>query len=101
MSVRSTKKSLVKSSGNLIQPLVQDVVPLSTATVNELSKKQLIVLLNLFQGLLNHTYSPDARFLVIKAAVKKSKHLMPESEAQAIAEQLMSVRESSPMDTLF
>lgn len=101
MSVRSTKKSLKKLAGNTPQHLVRVAAPLSTATDNELSKKQLIVLLHLFQGLLNFTYSPDARYLTVKAAVKKVKHLMSEEEATAIAEQLMSIRESSFMDSLF
>jgi len=100
MSAESTTKSLASLDGNSIQLLAQDVAPLSTVIEN-LSKKQLIVLLHLFQSLLNFTYSPDARHLSIKAAVKRVKHLMPEEEAKAIAEQLMRIRQFQMADILF
>jgi hypothetical protein len=100
MSAESTTKSLANLDGNSIQLSAQAVAHPSTVIEN-LSKKQLIVLLHLFQQLLNFTYSPDARYLSIKAAVNRVKHLMPEEEAKAIAEQLMCIRQSQMADILF
>lgn len=101
MAAKSTKKSLVKKDGSGIQPLVQDVALHSTPIGQEYSQKQLIVLLQLFQQLLNFTHSPDARYLAMRAAVKSVGNLMSEEEAKAIAEQFMGVRKPSMLDTLF
>lgn len=101
MSVESMSKSLVVQAGNLPQHSARVVAPHSTATVDELSKKQLLVLMALFQALLNNTCSPDVRELSIRATCGALKSVMDEEEVKKIARKLMSVRHRNIMDSMF
>src|SRR5579871_3293443 len=96
MSVESTNKLPKLQGGNSLQRSEQAVVPLSTPTDCELSKKQLIVLIALFRELLNNTMSPDVRYLAAAAAIDRvSPHFMDAKEAKEIIIKLMSVRQGS------
>ena len=102
-NAESTSKLPKVMVGNSLQRSEQAVVPHSTPTANELSKKQLIVLMALFQNLLNNTYSPDVRELSLFATVKMVSRtgIMDEEEAETIARRLMSVRHGNIMDSMF
>lgn len=101
MNAESMNKSLVRQVGNSLQPLARAVAPPSTPTVNELSKKQLIVLMALFQALLDNTMSPDVRELSIGATCGALRGIMDEKEVEQIARRLMSVRHGNIMDSMF
>jgi hypothetical protein len=101
MNAESTKKSLVVQGGNSLQPSARAVAVRSTPTVDELSKKQLIVLMALFQELLNNTLSPDVRYLAAASAIDRVSSIMDPKEAKEIVIQLMSVRHGQVMDSMF
>jgi hypothetical protein len=101
MSVESMKKSSTVQGGNLAPLLGQDVVPPLTPTDCTLSKKQLLVLVKLFEGLLHNTCSPDARQLSVSWACSALKDVMSREEAEEIANKFMAIRQKSPMDILF
>ena len=101
MSVESTNKSLKTQAGCSLQPLEQAVAPHSTATDAELSKKRVIVLMALFQALLENTYSPDVRELSLGAAISELKNVMDPKEVEAIGRQLLGARRAQFMDSMF
>jgi hypothetical protein len=68
---------------------------------SELSKKQLIVLMALFQALLENTYSPDVRELSLGAAIKKVSGVIDPTEAEVIGRQLLNCRRKQFMDSMF
>jgi len=101
MSAESTSKSLKTQAGNSLQHSAQDVAPHSTATDAESSKKRLIVLMALFQALLDNTYSPDVRELSLGAAISKLSKVMDPKEVEAIGRQLLGARRKQFMDSMF
>lgn len=101
MNAESMNKSLAVQGGNLRQHLGQDVAPLSTPTDCELSKKQLLVLIRLFEGLLHNTCSPDVRQLSVIWAAQSLKGIIHKDEVLEIAKKLMAIRRKNPMDILF
>ena len=101
MSVESTNKSLKTQAGCSLQHLEQDVVPHSTPTDGESSKKRLIVLMALFQALLDNTYSPDVRALSLGAAISKLSKVMDPKEVEAIGRKLLGSRREQFMDSMF
>ena len=102
-NAESMNKSLVTptTGGNSLQPLARVVAPHSIPTVDELSKKQLIVLMALFQALLDNTMSPDVRELSIGATCGALRGIMDEEEVEQIARKLMSFRQRNIMDSMF
>lgn len=101
MNAESTNKSLKTQAGCSLQPSVLDVVLRSTQTDAELSKKRLIVLMALFQSLLDNTYSPDVRELSLGGAISKLKGVMDPEEIEAIGRQLLGSRRKQYMDLMF
>ena len=103
MSVENTNTLLVqvKQDGSLVQLSGQDVVPPSTLTDCGFSKKQLVVLLALFQGLLHNTFNPDVRELAVGWACGSLRGIMNEKEVKEIATKFMNTRQKSPMDMFF
>jgi hypothetical protein len=103
MNAASMKKSstVATKAGNSLQHSAQAVVPHSIATDSELSKKRLIVLMALFQALLDNTYSPDVRELSLGAAVSKLRGVMNPEEVEEIGRQLLGARRKQIMDSMF
>lgn len=100
-NAESMSKSSARQGGNSLQHLEQAVAVRSIPTVDELSKKQLIVLMALFQELLNNTLSPDVRYLAAASAVDRVSSIINQKEAKEIVIKLMSVRHGQVMDSIF
>lgn len=101
MSAESTNKSLTQKDGTSLPPSAQDVAALSIPIDKEFSKKHLLILLNLFQELLNNTCSPDLQELAILSTIKKFKNTIDPKETEEIARKFMSVRHRSIIDSMF
>jgi len=100
-NAESTNKSLIPLAGSSLQHSVQDVAPHSTPTEDVSSKKRWLVLMALFQALLDNTMSPDVRELSIGAACGRLRGVMDEVEVERIARKLMSIRRGNIMDSMF
>lgn len=101
MSAESTSKLPKTQAGCSLQHSEQAVAPHSTPTDAESSKKRLIVLMALFQALLDNTYSPDVRELSLGAAISKLEKVMDPMEVEAIGRQLLGSRRKQFMDSMF